>query len=50
MKQATEQEFLKWFYVNADFGPAHGEVLQHLKEKFEEKTKKKLPKGYEKEE
>lgn len=43
---ATELEFLKWYYQQADFGPAHEDVLIGLKELFEERTGKLVPKGY----
>lgn len=45
-KRATELEFLKWFYQNADFGPADGDVHYILKENFISGTKKDLPEGY----
>lgn len=50
MEKATELEFLKWFYLNADFGPADGDVRQNMSEYFTEKTGKSLPDGYEEEE
>lgn len=49
-KKATELEFLKWFYLNADFGPADGDVRASLKEEFMVEFRKNLPKGYELEE
>lgn len=45
-KQATELEWLQWFYQNADFGPAHEDVIMILQEEFEEETGKQIPKGY----
>ncbi|MCH7604991.1 hypothetical protein IID24_03315 [Patescibacteria group bacterium] len=50
MKQATELEFLLWFYQECDFGPAHEDVIDIMKEQFLERTGKSLPKGYELEE
>lgn len=45
-EKATELEWLKWFYCEADFGPADSDVRYYLKERFEKETGKKLPKGY----
>jgi hypothetical protein len=45
-EQATELEFLKWFFYNADFGPAHSDVLEQMLENFKEETGKALPDGY----
>lgn len=50
MEKATEIEFLKHFYQEADFGPADGDVRDSIKSHFEEKSGKKLPSGYEREE
>lgn len=50
MEQATEFEFLKYFYCEADFGPADGDVRKGIQERFIRDTKKLLPKGYEIEE
>jgi hypothetical protein len=49
-EKATELEFLQWFYVNVDFGPAHGDVIYTLKESFKDETGKDLPDGYNEEE
>jgi len=46
MNKATELEFLKWFYCNADFGPADSDVRTIMAENFQEKTGKLLPEGY----
>ena len=46
MKRATELEWLKWFYQNCDFGPAHGSVMEQWKHEFMQETGKALPKGY----
>lgn len=46
-EQATELEYLQFFYAEADFGPADGDVRYHLAERFKEQTGKDLPEGYE---
>lgn len=46
MKEATELEWLRWFYRNCDFGPADYDVQIGMQENFEEDTKKKVPKDY----
>ena len=45
--KATELEFLEWFYLNADFGPADSDVRYYLKERFMRDKGKELPEGYE---
>lgn len=45
-KRATELEWLKWFYQHADFGPASGDVLEHMKQSFMDQKKANLPEGY----
>ncbi len=44
--EATELEYLKWFRINADFGPADGDVQSYMDERFEEKTGKRVPKNW----
>jgi hypothetical protein len=46
MQKADELEFLKWFFSNADFGPADGDVRLYLYQQFERETGKTLPDGY----
>jgi hypothetical protein len=46
-EKATELEYLKYFYQNADFGPAHGDVVFNINEYFKKDTGKELPAGYE---
>lgn len=46
MEQATELEFLQWFYANADFGPADEDVRHDMIDCFKEETGKTLPDGY----
>lgn len=45
-KEATELEWLEYFYEEADFGPAHEDVVMIIQEQFEQETGKKIPKGY----
>lgn len=45
-EQATELEFLQWFYANADFGPADGDVRRILNDQFRRSTGKEIPDGY----
>lgn len=45
-ERATELEYLKWFRVNADFGPATGDVVDELNAWFMESTGKNLPDGW----
>lgn len=47
MKKAAELEWLRWFYCNADFGPADSDVRQMLKRGFVYETGEALPDGYE---
>lgn len=49
-ERATELEWLQWFYGNADFGPADGDVRDILKREFMDALGKGLPEGYELEE
>lgn len=46
--EATESElkFLRWFYYNADFGPADGDVRRYLKAQYID-NHGQLPVGYE---
>jgi hypothetical protein len=44
--RASELEYLKWFRVNADFGPADGDVKDSMNEQFMKETGKLLPKGW----
>lgn len=43
MDEATELEFLRWFYANADFGPAHGDVMYLYREQFENNSGLRVP-------
>jgi hypothetical protein len=44
--EATEHEFLLWFYQNADFGPASCDVRSWLKARFENEKRKSVPANY----
>lgn len=44
-----ELEFLRWFFQEADFGPAHGDVMFYMKQKWKEKTGRTIPYGYDEE-
>ena len=46
MEEATELEYLKWFRINADFGPADGDVRYEMHRQFEKETGKKVPHGW----
>ena len=43
---ATEIEFLQWYFANADFGPAHEDVVNSLFAQFENETNKAVPEEY----
>ena len=45
-EHATELEWLKWFAINADFGSAHGDVMNLLQERFKRETGKEVPDGW----
>lgn len=46
MERATELEYLRWWYYEADFGPADGDVRYSMDQQFREETGKELPVGY----
>jgi hypothetical protein len=46
-ERATELEWLRYFAINADFGPAHGDVYENLQLGFMEDSGKNLPEGWE---
>lgn len=43
---ATEIDFLRWYFSNADFGPAHEDVVNILFRQFEEETSTAVPEEY----
>jgi hypothetical protein len=45
-ERATELEYLKWFRLEADFGPADEDVKQSMHERFMRETGKNLPEGW----
>jgi hypothetical protein len=45
--RADELTYLRWFRLNADFGPAEGDVINWLNERFKKETGKELPEGWE---
>lgn len=47
MEKSTELEYLRWFYSEADFGPADSDVRSNIDDAFKRETGKDLPVGYE---
>lgn len=45
-ERATELEYLKWFRMNADFGPADSDVKENMNKYFMRETGKNLPEGW----
>jgi hypothetical protein len=45
-KRATELEYLTWFRIHADFGPADGDVKDMLNRAFMKETGKNIPVGW----
>ena len=45
-ERATELEYLKWFIINSDFGPADSDVKDMMKEDFMNETGKNIPEGW----
>ena len=43
---ATELEWLKWFCIEADFGPGDCDVQLGMRENFEKETGKLVPEGW----
>jgi len=50
MKKATELEYLKWFRINVDFGPADSDVIYAMNEEFKKETGKDIPDGWKEQE
>jgi len=48
MSKQDEEElhFLRFFYINCDFGPADGDVRQWLREGYTEQSGLPVPTGY----
>lgn len=45
-ERATELEYLEWFRLNADFGPADSDVIDGMNQDFMRETGKNLPEGW----
>lgn len=41
-----EIDYLRWFFANADFGPADDDVRQYLNKQYVEETGNEIPEGY----
>jgi len=48
-EQKAELEYLQWFYGNADFGPADGDVRYYMNEQYTKRTGNPVPPGYDEE-
>jgi len=46
LNRATEHEYLKWFRLNATFGPAEEDIIDDLNERFMNENGKNLPAGW----
>ena len=46
IKRASEKKYLKWFRLNADFGPGEGDYIDSLNKRFMKETGKNLPEGW----
>lgn len=46
LEEATELEWLRWFFNNADFGPADTDVRIFLEKSFYRETGKFVPNEY----
>ena len=38
-----EMDYLAWFRVHCDFGPAHGDVISSIEKEYEKSTGSKVP-------
>jgi hypothetical protein len=45
-ERATELEYLRWFHMWADFGPADSDVRDSMCRRFMRETGKNLPEGW----
>lgn len=48
-EEATELEWLRYFFMVADFGPADDDVRYYIEQNFMRETGKLLPEGYQRE-
>lgn len=46
IEEATELEFLEYFYNTADFGHDHWDIIVLLQKRFEEVTGRLVPEDY----
>jgi hypothetical protein len=44
--ETAELMYLRYFYQNCDFGPAHGDVVFIINEHFEKECGIPVPEGY----
>lgn len=44
--RASDLVYLRFFYQEADFGPAHSDVVAFINEAFKDQTGKNIPEGY----
>lgn len=42
-KKEAELHYLRWFRQETDFGPAHGDVIDIMHERYEQETDRKVP-------
>jgi hypothetical protein len=42
----NELDFLRWFYINCDFGPADEDVRAILIDEYKKETGRDMPSGY----
>ena len=45
-ERATELEYLKWFRIHVDLGPAESDVIEGMHDRFMSETGKNLPEGW----
>lgn len=45
-ERASDLEYLEWFRLNADFGPADSDVKRSMNEQFMDSTGKNIPRGW----
>ena len=46
LEALAEQKYLEWFFQNADFGPAHGDVMEIMNNKYEKETGLTIPPAF----
>lgn len=46
IERASDLEYLEWFRLNCDFGPAHSDVIESLDKEFMNTFNKNLPEGW----